>query len=200
MAGVTLSVLIGSCIRIYGMDPPTVPLGEAPPPPTHISASLPPKRMVQAYTKQYVDRIHRWYPFLDLDRLGLSLQALYEGQPVTPYERFAVFAVLALATGLDDDPYTPTEYLSTAISFLPRILSEPDMDALRASLLLCVYGLRSPQVRDSIDVWQLVGFALRLGIQLGLTRSNYKWNFTEQEKEDRRRIFWYAISHRHELS
>jgi hypothetical protein len=195
MSGVTLAALIGACVRLYEGELPPIYIDEPSRLPTGTVAGVPPRSIAYLHVRSYMDRVHRWYPFLDLSRLAKALVAPHMGS-LDPWERYSLFMIFALGTPVEADPFTSEEYLATAVSYIPLIARDCSVQTVRAILLLCVFGLRSYRNDGlySVDLWQLVGFGIRMAIQLGLSRNNHKWNFSEQEKEARRRVWWWVVA------
>ncbi|ORY23140.1 fungal-specific transcription factor domain-domain-containing protein [Naematelia encephala] len=203
MTGITVGTLIASAVKLYQEDPLSVTIVEPPTPhrPT-ARAAYPPRSSMTRYVLAYIDQIHRWYPLLDLSRLADHLETIYEplANPLPPDDntRFRILMIAALmATPAADDPWTREEYFVSALAFLPSVAASTSLDSMRAILLLCVYGLRSWHQDDryAVNVWQLIGHGVRLAMETGLSRNNWKWGFDEGEMEARRRVFWclYAV-------
>ena len=204
MTGITLAALVNSTLQLYERPldiPSDIRCSSLP----RMRASYPPRQLAAKYIARYLDAIHRWYPFLSLSALSDIVQALYGPSGISrrpdDTQRFTVFMLCALAGGDRHDPHTPAEYYRTALDFLPGVLQEHSLSSCRALLLLCLYSLRRPvsDEEDGLDSWLLTGHAVRLGIELGLTRNNYKAGLAEDEHEQRRRIWWcvmHASGHR----
>lgn len=199
MAGVTLSTLINATLSLY--DKPIVSQEEEQLPNKRwrISrAAFPSKSVAVEYVSKYIEEIHQWYPFISLSSLGRTLNAIYSSDGVyvavetSETERFELLMIFALtASHHKQDPYGPQEYYRSALDFLDDALRPRSLDSCNALLLLILYSLRSgPEVEDTMDCWLLTGHAVRLGIELGLTRNNYKARLTEEQHEARRRTWW----------
>jgi len=195
MTGITLAALVNSTLQLYER-PLNIP-GEAETAPyTRLRASYPPRQLAAKYVGRYLDVIHRWYPFLSLSALSDIIQAIYgttaPKSGLDDTQRFTLFMLCALAGGDRHDPHPPAEYHRAALDFLPSVLQQHSLSSCRALLMLCLYSLTRPvsDEGDELDSWLLTGHAVRLGIELGLTRNNYKAGLPEDEHEQRRRIWW----------
>lgn len=191
MSGVTLCRLISSAIRLQGEDTPVVdPDDPLPPRSITLRASYPPRQLIGLYVEQYLLRVHRWYPFLDLDHLQATLSDVYDrSNPCDAFGRFALCMLGALASNQIADPNSPNEYLAAALGSLDKVLASPDLNAIRALLLIITYALRS-WIPENIDSWLVIGHALRLGVGLGLHRHGYNSRLAEKEHELRRQLWW----------
>lgn len=191
MSGTTLCRLISSAIRLQGEDIPAVdPDDPIPPRSTVLRACFPPRGMAGLYVEQYLGRVHRWYPFLDLDHLHATLAIVYERSiACDAFGRFTLCVLGAIASDAIEDPHTPQEYFAGALGCLEKVLARPDLNAIRALLLIVVYSLRSWEPAN-IDSWLVIGHALRLGVELGLHRHGYNSRLAEDDHEARRQLWW----------
>jgi hypothetical protein len=202
MTGITLAALVNSTLQLYERPVQPTPddaLGGGDDSRSRLRASYPPRPLAAKYIRRYIDSIHRWYPFLSLEALSDTVQAIYGTLPgvsqrLSAAHRFQLFMVFALAAGDRTDPHTPGEYYRAAVDFVSATLQTRSLDSCRALLLLCLYSIRRSvdDDEDAMDSWLLTGHAVRLGIELGLTRNNYKAGLSEDEHEQRRRIWWYV--------
>ncbi|GAA5957218.1 hypothetical protein JCM3765_000394 [Sporobolomyces pararoseus] len=113
------------------------------------------------------------------------------------FDRLLFFLVLAIgaaesrSTKIESisDPFFPSEYFAAAVPFLEHLTTENNLETLKALLLVIVYAI-SDASGPSINLWLYTGHAMRLAIELGLSRPSSAWSFTAQEEEIRRRIWW----------
>lgn len=201
MSGVTLTRLIVSAIRINGEQLQDIAVDGLTTGPTNdfrTRAGYPSRDLAIRYVQSYIHRVHRWYPFLDLGTLSASLRAVYDTSSwmrLSGCAKMNLLMVFALGAGEQIEPFAPEDYFTAAHTFLPAALEFETLDTVRSLLLLCMYGLRSwnGPSKYSINVWLVVGHALRIGIGLGIMRNNYV--FGEEENESRRKVWWsvYAV-------
>lgn len=196
MSGVTLTRLVSSAIRLYGQDLPQS-IGEDPHPAAPLThAAYPPRLLAAAYVNAYLLRVHRWYPFLDLNSLQTSLDSVYTfSTAVSDVSRLTMSMVFALGCGGHPDPFTPEDYFTSAYQFIPAALAQNTLDTVRSLLLLCLYGLRAWRRpgKYAINAWLVVGHALRISIELGLMRNKY--SDASDDNEAKRKVWWsvYAL-------
>lgn len=160
-------------------------------------APYPPLPAARIYIARYLQEIHPWHPFLSLSSLARSLNSIFhedqdEEEGPNETQRFNLMMIFALTSSHNkQDPYGPQEYYRSALDFLDGALKPRSLDSCNALLLLILYSLRSSlDTEDTMDCWLLTGHAVRLGIELGLTRNNYKSGMTEEQHEARRRTWW----------
>lgn len=197
MSGVTLTRLISSAIRLYGEDINATMDIEASPHNPITRAPYPTRTLAVEYVKAYISRVHRWYPFLDLASLASSLSSVYSRHSyLSDTARLTLMMVFALGSGSRGsvDPFTSEDYFVSACNFLSAALAVENLDAVRTLMLLCMYGLRSWRRpgKYSVNVWLVVGHALRMGVGLGISRNKYSFG---EENESSRKVWWsvYAV-------
>jgi hypothetical protein len=142
-------------------------------------------QIARRYIATYLDRVHKWYPFLSLDRLARDLENAHGSDE---FARLTLFVIFAIAAD-KHDAYTSAEYFQTALSFVPPVVAQNSLDSIRALLLLTVHGIFTWN-NDTVNLWYITGHATRVAVQLGITRNNPKWEFASSQQEDRRRVFW----------
>ncbi|KAJ3538253.1 hypothetical protein NM208_g5994 [Fusarium decemcellulare] len=170
------------------------------------SAALPPQPIAQSLLNIYISRVHIWWPFLQLPYIRRLVQRIYgEPRQCSDYEKFVVFAVLALASchvTLKDsnsaaklDLNSPGAYFQTALRFFNNFHDHPrDLFGIQAVLLLAVWMLDSSSSSHNNDLWQLSRYIMSSAIEAGLHRHNTDWGFSAEELETRNRTWWCAYN------
>ncbi|EIW67158.1 hypothetical protein TREMEDRAFT_64398 [Tremella mesenterica DSM 1558] len=194
MSGVTLTRLICTALRLEEQDEPIITVEDVPVRSTLSRAPYPPRSLAVEYITRYTQRIHRWYPFLDLNHLAETLSSVYDrGTQPDDFGRFTLNMIFALSSPIPPDQYTPAEYFRAALGLMTAILAQGSYDTVRVLLLLCLYGLRSWET-PGVNCWQIIGHATRIGIELGLHRHRYRGGSEEIENESRRKLWWSTYS------
>ncbi|GAA6003263.1 hypothetical protein JCM10207_001832 [Rhodosporidiobolus poonsookiae] len=178
-----------------------------------VCAGIPPLALARRYLTAYIDRIHRWYPVLELASLIRTFEAVYPSPSSAsssaaspfpaPFARFTFFMVLAIGSAADAhapvqsagtstrDSFVPLEYLNAALTSANRLAEQTNLDTVVFALLISLYGMTDPQA-PSVNLWQWTGYALRTAVELGCSRPARPWQFDAAEKERRRRVWWTA--------
>lgn len=195
MSGVTLGSLVASAIGLYGQE---IAADDEPNPVrtrSRIRAGYPPKDIAVTYVEAYLSLVHRWYPFINLDQLGRDLISIYNNhEAIDDYGKFVLFMIFGIVamSAPASEPFTSEMYFNAASSFLDGLFSVTSVDTVRVMLLLCIFRLRAWKDDSAlaINAWRTVGLAVRIALELGLTRNNHRWAFEEEENEARRWVWW----------
>jgi hypothetical protein len=195
MSGVTLGSLVSSAIGLYGHSVTSDDLQETIPRGSRIRAGYPPREIAINYVDSYIRLVHRWYPFLNLDELGQDISKVYDkATTISDYGNFTLLTIFGISSISKPipDPFTSEMYFHAAAAFLDSVLSTTSCDTIRAMLLLCIFRLRSWKDEGGhvINAWRTIGLAVRIALELGLTRNNQRWAFEEEENEARRWLWW----------
>ncbi len=134
--------------------------------------------LVEAYFAHW----HLTFPLLHRSSFLRMIRDLYDdsrryGQD--PAAAFAFDIVLALGAasptrivGWGQGAYNSELYFSRALSRLDTVVALRDIRALQALLLYCKYGIHASLRDTSRELWEILGQATRLVVELGLHQSS----------------------------
>ncbi|KAL4804691.1 hypothetical protein BDV18DRAFT_153097 [Aspergillus unguis] len=129
------------------------------------------KKLLSAYSV----RIHRLYPIIDLERLGVGMDYLERVSDLHTLPRDdipnLVAAYLVLSIGLDETGQCPTEegkrYLLAAASLVSHLIVVPYLRTVQAMILFAItYRGRN---KEGL-AWQMLGIGIRTAYTLGIHR------------------------------
>ncbi|ETS87782.1 hypothetical protein PFICI_01610 [Pestalotiopsis fici W106-1] len=166
---------------------------------TSRQASLPSQSIAKHLLTQYIARVHVWWPFLAVPFLRNVFNQIYQDpQQSSDYEKFLVFAVLALASreaaagGVRTmDLNSPSSYYQTCLNFFSGFrerASARKLPSIHATLLLGLWLLDAPN--GLAELWHLSRHAMSSAIEAGLHRHNTDWGLGDDEMEIRNRTWW----------
>jgi hypothetical protein len=174
------------------------------PRPTTKPASLPPDDLGDSLMDGYMSKIHRFYPFLDRQKLQAQHIARQQlgTEPLTREDKMALVK-LHLVYGIGarhlqlsgkGKPFEgslPEAHFVAATEHLSDVFELRTTENIEIMLLLSFYSLHSP---SGPGAWHLTGMAVRLCVELGLHRNvrglAEAQRFTDQR---RKRLFWSAL-------
>ncbi|WOO82885.1 putative transcriptional regulatory protein [Vanrija pseudolonga] len=118
------------------------------------------------------------------------------------FQRIAmVYIVLALGTLVSlelplDDP-TGKFYFDMARQCLVngRFLTLTTLIGVQTTSLMARYCSYAGMRSGTDLAWQMRGLAMRLVLSMGLHRDGQSWNLSEEDLNNRRKVFWEAFSH-----
>lgn len=162
-------------------------------------ASLPSSSIAWQLFKVYVVRVHAWWPFLALPFLRTVFEQIYRDPwQCGDYEKFLVFAVLALASRSAAtlgqhmmDMNTPESYFQSSLNFFSgfrELAPARKLPSIHAALLVGLWLLDT--VKGLGEVWHLSRHAMSSAVEAGLHRYNADWGFDANEAEIRNRTWW----------
>ncbi len=170
------------------------------PVPMSSSFKLPSRPAAMALVQYYLDNIYALFPVFPETALFNALDAVYQenGRPITDFEHWLLYMVLAIGTTSQSRSRKDTLYadgvlwVGRALAYADRVLLPGYVSQIQALVLLVQYSMLDPAHFDS---WQLIGFACRAVVDLGFHQDPPK----EQQMdkillESRRRIFYCVYS------
>ncbi|KAF1817404.1 hypothetical protein P152DRAFT_469844 [Eremomyces bilateralis CBS 781.70] len=169
--------------------------------PSGMTKALPQKFEAVPLVQHYLNTLGLVLPFFEETSFYASMDNVYqpEATRASPFDRFLVRMVLAIASASMSDQRGDTPYLD-ALGHLCEALEDTDgilhpgsLQSIQAMLLLAVYATFDPHHFDS---WTLVGAASRAMVDLGIHQDPSKSvKMPKQKLELRRRIFYcvYAL-------
>lgn len=122
-----------------------------------------------------------------------------EGQSGDLFSSFQVNMVLAIATTertaagvTSNSKLSHRDYFEVATRSLEAVFAADDIDCIQCLLLLAMYGCYEPQ---SVNMWHVIGLALRLAVGIDLHRQEALVGCSVLEAEMRKRLWWsvYAM-------
>lgn len=174
-------------------------------PPSERMASLPAQAIASFLLRQYIARVHTWWPVLQLPILRRTFRAIYEDhRKCGDADKFIVFIVLGLASSESQDHKEyqslmdmnePLAYFQTSLRFFKDFHDHPrDLFGIQAVILLTIWMLNSASGSDCNDLWHLSRYVMSAAIEAGLHRHNTDWGFGAEELEIRNRTWWCAYN------
>lgn len=163
--------------------------------------TLPPRSSVMILIQYYLDNIFALFPAFSETALLNALDAVYQknGRPVTDFEHWLLYMVLAIAAAGQSRSNKDALYIdgvlwvSRALQYADSVLMPGYVSQIQALVLLVQYSMLDPAHFDS---WQLIGFACRAVVDLGFHQDPPREQQTDKKMlEMRRRIFYcvYAL-------
>ncbi|KAL1408563.1 hypothetical protein Q8F55_005376 [Vanrija albida] len=148
---------------------------------------------------------------LSRDEFAVIYDSVYANLNVDPkgftdtclaFQRIAmVYIVLALGTLVSlelplDDP-TGKFYFDMARQCLVngRFLTLTTLIGVQTTSLMARYCSYAGMRSGTDLAWQMRGLAMRLVLSMGLHRDGQSWNLSEEDLNNRRKVFWEAFSH-----
>ncbi|KAH6678439.1 fungal-specific transcription factor domain-containing protein [Halenospora varia] len=161
---------------------------------------LPSRSTSMALVQYYLDNIFALFPVFSETALLNALDAIYQenGRPVTDFEHWLLYMVLAIATtgqsrsNRDSHYADGLSWVGRALQYADKVLMPGYVSQIQALVLLVQYAMMDPAHFDS---WQLIGFACRAVVDLGFHQDPSREQQTgKQTLEMRRRIFYCVYS------
>ncbi|KAJ4152129.1 hypothetical protein NW765_017638 [Fusarium oxysporum] len=114
------------------------------------------------------------------------------GQSRDRLSAFEIHMVLAIGASekariSSDAPISHEPFYEAAVRDLDVVLTAQDIDCVRCLSLLCLFGSHEPQ---SVNLWYVVGMALRLAFGIDMHRQESLAQKSLLEAEMRKRLFW----------
>ncbi|RDW75034.1 hypothetical protein BP6252_06176 [Coleophoma cylindrospora] len=162
------------------------------------SFNLPPRAMASALVQYYLDNVFALYPVFSETALYNALDAVYQvdGRPVTDFEHWLLYLVLAVASTAQSRSNTDAFYrngvmwVGRALPYADKALMPGYVSQIQALVLLVQYSMLDPAHFDS---WQLIGFACRAVLDLGLHQDPPKEQQPDKKTLDMRRRIFYCV-------
>lgn len=160
---------------------------------------LPPRPAATRLVQYYLDNVFALYPVFSETALFNALDAVYQrdGRPVTDFEYWLFYMVMAIATSSQsrsklDVFYTEgVRWLGRALVFADQVLIPGYVSQIQALILLVQYSMIDPAHFDS---WLLIGFASRAVVDLGFHQDPPKEQQLDKTLDMRRRVFYCVYS------
>lgn len=124
--------------------------------------------------ESYFEHWHVTFPLLYQPAFMIMMEEIYSDPNVyhqSPTKAFAFDIVLALGSVSSKKvwPFTDTEaHFARALARLDELSKLRDIRFLQALLLYCKYGIHASLRDTSTDMWEVLGKAARLCVELGL--------------------------------
>ncbi|KAL8281318.1 hypothetical protein RQP46_006352 [Phenoliferia psychrophenolica] len=200
------------------------PLDNAPPPATSGSATsnvstvheilrrLPSKRLADASALHYFQYIDLYIHSATQHIFDFHSEAVWlasgTGSQVDPFSLALVLAVWGVGLSAQQDPVIKDDKakemldLSKSALTIGRYLERPSLDSIRALLILAVHYLALSDGEEGGEGVQLLAVAVQSCLQLNLHRdpTKLKAHCSNEEAEDRRRLFWLTFLVEHSTS
>ncbi|KAG9238700.1 fungal-specific transcription factor domain-containing protein [Amylocarpus encephaloides] len=159
---------------------------------------LPSRPAAMGLVQYYLDNVFSIFPVFSETALINALDAIYQdnGRPVTDFERWLFYMVLAIATagqsrGCGDAQYLEgITWVSRALQYADKVLTPGYVSQIQALVLLVQYSMLDPAHFDS---WQLIGFACRAVVDLGFHQDPPRGQQTDKKTLDMRRRVFYCV-------
>ncbi|EDU45668.1 Zn II 2Cys6 cluster transcripitional activator [Pyrenophora tritici-repentis] len=167
--------------------------------PTGLVKALPPKYAATPLIQHYLNNIFTLWPVFEEATLYSSVDAIYQqGDTATPWDRWSVRMVLAIACLSQSDSRGDTHYsdavghMNAALENAEHVLHPGYVSSIQALILWAIYATMDPHHFDS---WTLVGAASRAMVDLGIHQDPSKNVAVPRAKlEIRRRVYWCLYS------
>lgn len=162
------------------------------------SFQLPPRAVTTALVQYYLDNIFALYPVCSETALYNALDAVYQidGRPVTDVEHWLLYLVFAIAStaqsrsNMDALYHHGVMWIGRALPYADKALMPGYVSQIQALVLLVQYSMLDPAHFDS---WQLIGFACRAVLDLGLHQDPPKEQQPDKRTLDMRRRIFYCV-------
>jgi hypothetical protein len=167
-------------------------------PKTSASFQLPPRTSAMALIQYYIDNVFALFPVFSETALLNALDAVYQvnGRPVTDFEHWLLYMVLAIGSTAQSRSNRDTFYLEGltwvghALRYADRVLIPGYVSQIQAMALLVQYSMLDPAHFDS---WHLIGFTCRAIIDLGFHQDPPKEQQTDKKNMEMRRKLFYSV-------
>ncbi|KAF1944592.1 Zn(II)2Cys6 cluster transcripitional activator [Clathrospora elynae] len=167
--------------------------------PTGLTKALPPKYTATPLIQHYLNNIFTLWPIFEEANLYSSVDAIYQqGDNATPWDRWSVRMVLAIACLSQSDSRGDTHYsdavghINAALENAEDVLHPGYVSNIQALVLWTIYATMDPHHFDS---WTLIGAASRAMVDLGIHQDPSKNVAISRTKlEIRRRVYWCVYS------
>ncbi|RFU35968.1 hypothetical protein B7463_g304, partial [Scytalidium lignicola] len=168
------------------------------PVPKEKTFQLPPRPSAIALVQYYLDNVFALYPMFPETALFNSLDAVYQvnGRPVTDFEHWLLFMVLAIASMAQSRTRTDPFYVDgiawvgRALKYSDKVLMPGYIAQIQALVLLVQYSMLDPA---HFDGWQLIGFACRAIVDLGFHQDAPKEQQPDKKVLEQRRKIFYCV-------
>ncbi|KAJ4368463.1 hypothetical protein N0V83_006820 [Neocucurbitaria cava] len=140
--------------------------------PTGMTKALPPKFAATPLIQHYLNNIFTLLPVFEEASLYSSVDAIYQqGDNATPWDKWSVRMVLAIACLSQSDQRGDTQYsdavghVNAALENAEDVLHPGYVTSIQALILWTIYATMDPHHFDS---WTLIGAASRAMVDLGI--------------------------------
>ncbi|KAL3420676.1 fungal specific transcription factor domain-containing protein [Phlyctema vagabunda] len=159
---------------------------------------LPSRARATELVQYYLDHIFALYPVFSETALYNALDAIYQenGRPVTDFEQWLFYLVLAIASTCQSRNNQDSHYqdgllwVGRALSYADKALMPGYVSQIQALVLLVQYSMLDPAHFDS---WHLIGFACRAIVDLGFHQDPPKEQQPDKKTLDLRRRIFYSV-------
>ena len=166
--------------------------------PRQESFQLPARSIAMTLVQYYLDNIFALFPIFSETALFNALDAVYQvnGRPVTEFEHWLLYMVLAIAstgqsrTSRDAFYAEGLAWVGRALGYADKVLIPGYVSQIQALVLLVQYSMLDPAHFDS---WQLIGFACRAIVDLGFHQDPPKEQQTDKKTMEMRRKLFYCV-------
>ncbi|KAF1846417.1 Zn(II)2Cys6 cluster transcripitional activator [Cucurbitaria berberidis CBS 394.84] len=167
--------------------------------PTGLTKALPPRFAATPLIQHYLNNIFTLLPVFEEATLYSSVDTIYQqGGNATPWDRWSVRMVLAIACLSQSDQRGDTKYsdavghVSAALENAEDVLHPGYVTSIQALVLWTIYATMDPHHFDS---WTLIGAASRAMVDLGIHQDPSRNVAVSRAKlEIRRRVYWCVYS------
>lgn len=168
--------------------------------PANLTKALPKRHAVNPLIQHYLNNIFALLPLFEEATLYASVDAVYQqnGENATPWDRWTVFMVMAIAclsqsSQRGDTLYCDAVgYVNAALENAEQVLHPGYVSSIQALVLWTIYATMDPHHFDS---WTLIGAASRAMVDLGIHQDPSKNVAISKTKlELRRRVYWCVYS------
>ncbi|ORY85439.1 fungal-specific transcription factor domain-domain-containing protein [Protomyces lactucae-debilis] len=166
--------------------------------------TYPPYEVAQLLVSNYFNHSHTQAPFLHHPSVQQRFTAFYATnfQDTQPTWCFIFLMVLAIGettlersealNGRKVQREGNYHFFESAMELLEDAIDKTSITTVQCLLLMATYALQHPQ---ALSIYRIVGYAMRLCIELSLHRTqSKKKSLTPLDREMRKRIFWSAYS------
>lgn len=162
------------------------------------SLQLPPRSVATTLVQYYLDNIFALYPIVPETALFNVLDNIYQSgsQPVTDFEHWLFYMVLAISSTAQSRNYLDSQYeegvswAGRALGYADHVLMPGHVSQIQALVLFVQYAMLDPAHFDS---WQLIGFACRAIVDLGFHQDPPKEQQPDKQALDLRRRIFYCV-------
>lgn len=148
--------------------------------------------------QHYLDNVFSLFPLFPETALFNSLEAVYQtySHPASDFEYWLFYMVLAIGamsqSRSSDDAYYKdgVSWVARALKYADSVLAPGHLTHIQALVLLVQYSMLDPAHFDS---WQLIGFACRALVDLGLHQDPPREQQPDKPTLDMRRKVFYCV-------
>ncbi|KAI9051141.1 hypothetical protein LZ554_005243 [Drepanopeziza brunnea f. sp. 'monogermtubi'] len=159
---------------------------------------LPPRTTAMALCQYYLDNVFAISPVFSETALFNALDAVYQenGRPVTDFEHWLLYMVLAIASTGQSRSNQDALYVDgllwvgRALRYADSVLMPGYVSQIQALILLVQYSMLDPA---HFDTWHLIGFACRAVVDLGFHQDPPKEQQTDKKLLELRRKIFYCV-------